>query len=336
MESLHLTGPPPAIRRLAQLASGIGVTFEVEGGVLRVPFDESGALIDAAGTVLAPLEAGLVRAIRTDLSTGSSLSLLTVACASPSLANLAARRKHRRLLQAIHAREGVTIGYQPVVELASGRVAGFEALLRVRVGTTDITPADVLSAAEDCGRLVEVDAVARSVAIREAAPALGHRLLFVNLLPASLPVPEEQLAPFVKEVEELGLDPQSIVLEAPVGPAGTLRRQLESVFDAARGAGFSIGLDNVRSQRDLDAVDVVPDFVKLDRTMVRSVSSPSGTRAVGAVVRDSAFSEAVVVAQGIESADQLHAVRDLGVRFAQGWELGRPGAIPAEVDAQHA
>jgi EAL domain-containing protein (putative c-di-GMP-specific phosphodiesterase class I) len=336
MESLHLTGPPPAIRRLVQLASGIGVTFEVEGGVLRVPFDESGALIDAAQTVLAPLEAGLVKAIRTDLSSGTSLSLLTVACASPSLANLAARRKHRRLLHAIHAREGVTMGYQPVVELATGRIAGFEALLRVRVGTTDITPADVLSAAEDCGRLVEVDAVARSVAVQEAAPAIGHRMLFVNLLPASLPVPEEQLAPFVKEVDELGLDPQNIVLEAPVGPAGTLRRQLESVFGAARDAGFSIGLDNVRSQRDLDAIDVVPDFVKLDRTMVRSVASPSGTRAIGSVVRDAAYSEAVVVAQGIESADQLHAVRDLGVRYAQGWELGRPGAIPAEVGAQHA
>ena len=309
------------------------LSFEVEGGVLRIPFDESGPLIDAAQSVLAPLEAGLVRAIRTDLSTGTSLSLLTIACASPSLANLASRRKHRRLLHAIHAREGVTIGYQPVVELPTGVVAGFEALLRVRVGTTDISPADVLSAAEDCGRLVEVDAVARSVAIQEAATAIGNRLLFVNLLPASLPVPEEQLVPFVKEVTELGLDPSLIVLEAPVGPAGTLRRQLEAVFAAARDAGFSVGLDNVRSQRDLDAVDVVPDFVKLDRTMVRGVSSPSGARNIGAIVRDCSFSEATLIAQGIESADQLHAVRDLGVLYAQGWELGRPGAIPSVVSA---
>jgi EAL domain-containing protein (putative c-di-GMP-specific phosphodiesterase class I) len=149
-------------------------------------------------------------------------------------------------------------------------------------------------------------------------------------------VPEEQLAPFAKEVIELGLDPANIVLEAPVGPAGTLRRQLESVFAAARDAGLSVGLDNVRSQRDLDAVDVVPDFVKLDRTMVRSVSSSSGARSIGAVVRDCTFSEATLVAQGIESADQLHAVRDLGVRYAQGWELGRPGAIPSEVDAKTA
>jgi EAL domain-containing protein (putative c-di-GMP-specific phosphodiesterase class I) len=333
MESLHLTGPPPAIRRLAQLAAGMDVTFEVEGGVLRVPFDESGPLIDSAQTVLAPLEAGLVKAIRVDLSSGSMLSLLTVACASPSIANLAARRKHRRLLHAIHAREGITIGYQPVVELATSRPIGFEALLRVRVGTADVSPAEVLSAAEDCGRLVEVDAVARSVAVHEAAAALGNRTLFVNLLPASLPVPEEQLLPFARDVDEVGLERGQIVLEAPVGPAGVLRRQLEAVFAATREAGLLVGLDNVRSQRDLDAVDVLPDYVKLDRSMVRSVMSSSGARSIGAVVRDCMHSGAVVVAQGVESPEQLQAVKDLGVLFAQGWELGRPGAMPSEVDA---
>jgi EAL domain-containing protein (putative c-di-GMP-specific phosphodiesterase class I) len=282
--------------------------------------------------VLAPLESGLVRAVRTDLSTGP-LSLLAVAASSPSIANLAARRKHRRLLQLIQSREAVTVGYQPVIELESSRVMGFEALLRVRVGTTDVAPADVLSAAEDCGRLAEIDAVARSEALREAAPALGSRMLMVNLLPASLPVPEEQLAPFANEVRSLGIDPAQVLIEAPVGPAGILRRQLEAVFVATRAAGFPIGLDNVRSQRDLDAIDVVPDYVKLDRSMVRGLPSSASSKAVSLVVRECSHSGATVIAQGIEGPEHVQIVRDLGIRFAQGWYLGRPGAIPAEVDA---
>ncbi|HVM55670.1 MAG TPA: EAL domain-containing protein [Acidimicrobiales bacterium] len=331
MESLHLTGPPPAVRRLTALAASLAVPHEVESGVLRVPIDAAGPLIDAAESVLAPMEAALVRAVRVDLSSGRPVTILALASASPTIANLAARRRHRRLLQMINSREGATCGFQPVVELSSGRIAGFEALLRVRMGTTDVTPADVLSAAEECGRLVEVDAVARSIAIRESAPALGDRLLFVNLLPASLPVPEEQLAPFVAEVAELGLAPAQIVMEAPVGPAGMLRRQVESVFAATRASGFRVGLDNVRSDRDLGALDVVPDFVKLDRSMVRSLASSAGTRAVGNVVRECGFSGATLVAQGIESAEQQAAVHDLGIAYAQGWHLGRPGPITAAV-----
>jgi EAL domain-containing protein (putative c-di-GMP-specific phosphodiesterase class I) len=95
----------------------------------------------------------------------------------------------------------------------------------------------------------------------------------------------------------------------------------------ARGAGFLIGLDNVRSDRDLDAVDVRTDVVKLDRSLVRGLPSPSGTRVIGNIVRDCHHASSNVVAQGIETQEQVAAVRDLGVRIAQGWALGRPGAI---------
>ena len=330
MECLHLTGPPPAIRRLTELALKLGVEHEVEAGVLRVSMEAAGSLVDGAESVLAPLEAALVHAVRTDLSSGRPVAILTVACSSPTIANLAARRRHRRLLQVISSREGVTCGYQPVVDLATEVTMGYEALLRVRLGTVDVPPADVLSAAEECGRLVEVDAAARSVAVTAAAPSIGSRLLFVNLLPASLPVPDEQLAPFVAEVDALGVARSHLVMESPVGPVGPLRRHIEAVFAATRAAGMQVGLDNVRSDRDLGAIDVVPSFVKLDRTMVRSIGSPSGARLVSSIVRECSYSGATVVAQGIESSEQLKAVRDLGILYAQGWFMGRPGAIAAE------
>jgi EAL domain-containing protein (putative c-di-GMP-specific phosphodiesterase class I) len=333
VESLHLTGPLPAVRRLALLAAQLGVTHEVSAGVLHMPLEAASPLIDGAHTVLAPLEAMLVHVVRTDLASGTPESMLAVACSSPTLAQLAARRKHRRLLEAIHSRQGVTIGFQQIVDLATGRTQGFEALLRVRLGSTDVPPGDVLSAAEEAGRLVEVDATARSVALREAAASIGERVLFVNVLPSSLPVPVEQLAPFVAEVAELGLDPSRIVLEAPVGPAGSLRRQVDAVFRAARESGFRIGLDNVRNQRDLGAIDVLPDYVKLDRSLVRGLPSPSGTRSLGAIVRDCQHSGATLIAQGIETPEHLKAVRELGVRYAQGWALGRPGAITSEAPA---
>lgn len=331
VESLHLTGPLPAVRRLAQLASKLKIDHEVSSGVLRVAVEDSPALFDRASTALAPLEACLVRVVRTDLASGSPESLLAAAGAAPTLAHLIGRRKHRLMLETIRNRSGVTFGFQPVVELGTAKTIGFEALLRVRVGSHDAPPGEVLAAAEDAGRLSEVDASARSVAVHEAAPSLGDRLLYLNVLPSSLPFPREQLTPFKNEVIALGLDPGHIVLEAPVGPAGSLRRQLEAVFEAARASGFLVGLDNVRSERDLNAITFRPDVVKLDRSVVRGLSSASGMRSLGSVVRETGHASSTLIAQGIESVDQKEMMRDLGVRYGQGWHLGRPGVIATEV-----
>ncbi|MEA3020965.1 MAG: hypothetical protein QOI47_2489, partial [Actinomycetota bacterium] len=254
MEWLHLTGPPPAIHRLESLAADLGVAHDVTDGVLRVPLDAVDRLVDGSGSVLAPLEAGLVLAVRADPDAGSPLALLALAAMAPTLAQLVARKAHRVLLAAIESREAVSVGFQPVVDLRTGLTAGFEALLRVRIGRHVVSPAEVLAVADEAGRLREVDAIARSIAVTEAATAIGDRILFLNVLPASLPVPFEDLAPFAAEVIERGLDPTRIVLESPVGPAGALRRHLRAVFEAGRAAGFLVGLDNVRSERDLAAI----------------------------------------------------------------------------------
>jgi EAL domain-containing protein (putative c-di-GMP-specific phosphodiesterase class I) len=331
VESLHLTGPLPAVRRLVLIADELGIDHEVVAGVLRLPVESAPPLFDRAAHALAPLEAALVRVVRTDLVSGEPSALLAATAAAPTLAHIIARRRHRKLLEAITSRAGVAVGYQPVVDLSAARTIGFEALLRVRIGTLDVSPADVLAAAEEAGRLAEIDSVARSAAVAGAAPAIGDRLLFLNVLPASLPVPPEHLAPFRREVLERGLDPAHIVLEAPLGPAGALRRQLESVFEAARAAGFLVGLDNVRSDRDLGAIVFRPDTVKLDRSLVRGLPSSSAARTFSHVVRETSHASSTLIAQGIESEEHVRAVRDLGVAYAQGWHLGRPGAITAEV-----
>ena len=333
MESVHLTGPLPAVRRLVATAADLGIEHEVIGGVLRVPTDAAPALFDRAGRTLAPLEASLVRVVRTDLVKGDPAALMAATASAPTLAHVIARRRHRSLLDAILSRSGVAVGFQPVVDLHDQHVLGYEALLRVRANGSDVAPADVLAAAEEAGRLVEVDGVARAAAVDEATPHIGDRLLFLNILPGSLPVPVEHLASFTRTVVEHGLQPSKIVLEAPVGPAGALRRQLVSVFEAAREAGFLVGLDNVRSDRDLGSVLVRPDTVKLDRSLVRGLPSTSAAKTFGQILRETSHTSSMLIAQGIESAEHVRAVRDLGVTAAQGWHLGRPGAIPTEVAA---
>jgi len=329
MAQVHLAGPRATLERLARLADELGLEHVSAPGVLRLSPDATAALAARAPAVLAPLEADLVRVVDAPGTTGD-LELVAAAGVAPTLGQLTGRERHRDLLAALDDRSAVHVGYQPVIALSDDQTMGFEALLRVRLRSKDIPPAEVLAAAEEAGRIVEVDAVARAAAVEEAAPLIGDRWLFLNVSPASLPVPADELEPFAALVDKLGLHAERVVLEAPVGPVGILRRQLAAVFRCASAIGFKVGLDNVRSERDLDGVDVVPDVVKLDRSLVRGLPGTSASRVLDAVLRECQHSPAIVVAQGIESAGQLDAVRDLGIRYAQGWHLGRPGRIPSE------
>lgn len=329
MAQVHLAGPLATLERLARLAGELGLDHRSAPGALRLSPEATATLAAMAPTVLAPLEADLVRVVEAT-SADDDLELVAAAGVAPTLGQLTGRERHRDLLAALDEGSAVHVGFQPVVSLADDRAMGFEALLRVRLRNKDIPPAEVLAAAEEAGRIVEVDAVARAVAAEEAAPLLGQRWLFLNISPASLPVPIDQLGPFALHLGALGISTEQVVLEAPVGPLGVLRRQLAAVFRTAVDLGCKVGLDNVRSERDLDGVDFVPDVVKLDRSLVRGLPGGSASRALGAVVRECQHAASMLVAQGIESGDQLDAVRDLGVRFAQGWHLGRPGRITSE------
>lgn len=326
---MHLAGSAPGIARLAKLAADLGLPHEVESGVLRVPSSAACRLLERASSVLAPLEAQLIRVVTPAVGDHSVAGLIELVAEAPTLAELLARAEHARLLAAVRSRAGVSVGFQPVVDLSTTAAIGFEALLRVRVGSHDVAPAEVLAAADAAGWLCEVDAAARSAALADAAATIGERLLFLNVMPKSLPDPDGRLEAFADEVRDLGLDPGSVVLEMPIGPPGILRRQVDAIFRAGRDVGFLVGLDNVRTERDLDALEGVADVVKLDRSLVRGLPSSGCARTLGALVNVAGERSSLLVAQGIETPDHLGAVRDLGLRFAQGWLLGRPGPIPS-------
>jgi EAL domain-containing protein (putative c-di-GMP-specific phosphodiesterase class I) len=100
-------------------------------------------------------------------------------------------------------------------------------------------------------------------------------------------------------------------------------RGLRLAIDDA-GAGFA-------SLRHI--VLLSPDLVKLDVTLIRGVGEDEARHAV--VTALTAFASQIgarVVAEGVETAEELAALEEIGVHFAQGYYLGRPGPIPADVD----
>ena len=208
---------------------------------------------------------------------------------------------------------------QPVVELSSGVIAGFEALSDL--GSRDLRGADSwFRDAAVLGVGVQFELVLLALALHELESLPARSYLSVNVSPAALLSPK--LAGLLR-----GVDAQRLVLEltehAPVSDYSALngalrrlrRRGIRVAVDDA-GAGFS-SLHHILLVR--------PDIVKLDASLVRGIERDVARRAlVRGLCHFTAEIGAQCVAEGVENAPQADTLRELGVSFGQGWLLGAP------------
>ncbi len=207
--------------------------------------------------------------------------------------------------------------FQPVVDLASGEPVGYEALTRFADGRS---PQGNLTAAREQGLGIDLD-----VALLRAALAASRRLpegrwLSVNVSPELLARPDDL---------RLALDgaPRPVVVDVADGTdpavlAGLPREVMVAVDDA--GSGYE-GLSRL--------AEAAPAFVRVGRSTIARLPDDAARRAVVRTLLAFAGEHgATVIAEGIETAEELEALRELGVGLGQGFHLGRP-APPEESPA---
>jgi EAL domain-containing protein (putative c-di-GMP-specific phosphodiesterase class I) len=212
--------------------------------------------------------------------------------------------------------------FQPIVDVASGRALAFEALVRCRHPDYP-SPPQLFEAAEKenaCGRLGRF--------IRDVAfESCGDVALFVNLHPQEL-----SSHWLVQPDDPIGFHARPVYLEVTETSAFTHFNLCMGVLkELARRTGARIVVDDFGAgYSNLERVATIePAVIKLDLALTREIHrhKPKQTvvRHVTAMARDLGAS---VVAEGVETLDELHCVRDLGVGFAQGYLLARPSAPP--------
>jgi EAL domain-containing protein (putative c-di-GMP-specific phosphodiesterase class I) len=217
--------------------------------------------------------------------------------------------------------------YQPIVEIDSGRVVGYEALARGPEGSPLERPDLLFAAARDAGRLVELEWAARAAAISGALEAGLRQTLFLNVEPSLLAAPApEHLAPLI----DRATDELDVVLELTERALADHPAALLSRVDAMRGRGCAIALDDVGvDRRSLALMPFVrPEVIKLDMRIVQDTPGPGTADIVHAVNAHAERTGAVVLAEGIETEEHREIARALGARYGQGWLFGRPGPLP--------
>jgi EAL domain-containing protein (putative c-di-GMP-specific phosphodiesterase class I) len=229
--------------------------------------------------------------------------------------------------------EAIRSVYQPIVELVSGRVVAYEALARGPEGSALERPDLLFAAARRAGRLVELDWACRVSALRGALEAgLPRPLrLFVNVAAEAVDaaVPDD-----AREIVRQANERLDVVVEITEQAIASRPAELLLLIDRLQEIGSSIALDDVGAvPRSLALMPLLaPDVIKLDMKLVQSAPTVHLASVANAVSAEAERTGAALIAEGIETSDQIEVARALGAEYGQGWYFGRPGPLPPSVE----
>ena len=230
---------------------------------------------------------------------------------------------------------------QPIVGLADGRVAGFEALMRLHHPEKGILPpAEIVGIAEENGSITRIGdrILSRSIANLAAlsrAGDFGETYLAVNFSPSQFePTLPARLAGLLMEN---GVAATRIVIEITEAVLMLDSPMVRQVLDALKDLGCRIALDDFGTgYSSLSYLNRFPvDIVKVDQSFTRSLStSEPGMRnksrmLVEGIRTISHQMGCAVVAEGIETAEQWEILRDMDIEFGQGYLFSRPLPLAA-------
>jgi EAL domain-containing protein (putative c-di-GMP-specific phosphodiesterase class I) len=218
----------------------------------------------------------------------------------------------------IMADGGPQVVYQPQLSLSRLVVDGYEALARFPDSPFRGTELWFTRARElGLGAALEASALKRAMSRRNERPT--GTILAVNLSPAVLASPAVAAA-LPDDLTGIEIE----LTEHEWAPGGVrLRRQLDLLRE--RGARVAIDDVGVAHSGLRRVMDLAPDRIKLDKHLVQGVAgSTAKTALIRAVVDFAEHIAAAVVAEGVENLDDLEALAELDVGYAQGWTIGLP------------
>jgi EAL domain-containing protein (putative c-di-GMP-specific phosphodiesterase class I) len=320
---LFLTGrredeSPFRAGNLHMLAERVEEHLNPRIGRLTLPYQRERPEVDVGyGFVLwSPLESADRQVLR----------LIEESRASAALRRRLRERDQRELLTEIIFNRQLWTAFQPIVEMTSRDVMGWEGLSRGPRGSDLELPLALFGRAARYGLTAELERSCRRQAFLDWDRLGASGRLFVNTVPAT-----------VRDTSFLGrgvldylgprLRPQSVTLEI------TERQVIENLslyreaMHAFTDLGFSFAIDDVGAgYSGLETVAALrPSYLKIDMSLVRDVHMKKVSQQVVKAILDMAAGlGATVIAEGIQTEEEASALAALGVRFGQGYYLARP------------
>lgn len=223
--------------------------------------------------------------------------------------------------------------YQPIIDLSTMSIYGYEALSRFEVDGRRLHPLKVFEMAQEVGAVAELDLLCRRLAIENFPWEPGSRL-FLNVYPSYLVSEHLGKGHTINHVLQLGLNPRNIVLELTEVERVRDTRLLKKAISHYRELGFGLGIDDIgtgfNSLEHLLNLEGLLEFVKLPRELVNGVSRSKIRHNLIKVLTEVSLSiGAMPVYEGLEKREDLMVLyQDFGAKLVQGFYFSPP--LPPE------
>lgn len=248
-------------------------------------------------------------------------------------ARLAARRRRQRLFELVI--EGrITSVYEPIVEVESRTVFGYEALARGPAGTDLHSPAVLFATATEQDLLFQLDCLCRRSGLAGALDLPGGTKLFLNVRPTTIHDPNFRAEALCRTLESCQLSPSDVVFEISEQESIGNFDIFREVRDQYRKLGFQIALDDTGAgYASLEAVlELSPDYIKIDRAFVSGIDEdPARQELLRALTGVAEQINAEIIGEGLDRLEELETLGRLGIRYGQGWLFGRPTPLRSDV-----
>jgi EAL domain-containing protein (putative c-di-GMP-specific phosphodiesterase class I) len=222
---------------------------------------------------------------------------------------------------------GITMAFQPIVDVVNGTVFAHEALVRGLHGEGASEVLDSIDASNRYG----FDQACRVRALECAKVAGLPALVSINFLPNAVYNPEHCLRATLAAAERVNWPLTDIIFEVTEHEEIADHAHLLSILGAYRARGFKTAIDDFGAgYAGLNLLaDFQPDLLKLDIGLIRNVHEDVvRQRIVGHMVRLCEDIGVGVIAEGVELADEAKALFDLGISLQQGFFFARPALAP--------
>jgi EAL domain-containing protein (putative c-di-GMP-specific phosphodiesterase class I)/CheY-like chemotaxis protein len=238
------------------------------------------------------------------------------------------RAQIRRIKLAMEG-EGLTMVFQPIFDLRQGSIVGLEALSRF---TNDPSrpPNSWFAEAQTVGLGLELELAAVEAALSRLLDLPSDAFLSINLSPEVAAGPE-----FVRTVA--GAPGERLVIEVTEHAPIANYQALIQALDNLRSRGLRLAIDDAGAgYASLNHIlQLSPEFIKMDMALTHGIDTDPKRRALAhALIAFASEIGAVIVAEGIETQEELDTLRVLGVAYGQGFYLARPGPLSVPEPAE--
>jgi len=224
--------------------------------------------------------------------------------------------------------------FQPIIEVQNSQIIGYEALTRGPENSIFFSPEMLFKAAIKHGLLSELEILCRDNAIKQFAALQLVGKLFLNISPMVLLNSAHPQGTTVKFVEQSGLSCQQIVIEISEKypfPQGDI---LHNALEKYREFGFAVAIDDLGAGYSglKQWCMLQPDIVKIDRYFVANCDQDQSKQTfLKHLFLLGHNTDAMVIAEGIETQAEYELLTELGMRYAQGFFIARPALQPSKL-----